>query len=83
MSVYQLLKIKFEKMRDDHFKQIDELKDKTNHTDQIDEIISTSPVTKTTFMSKERITLNSIFRHQQLINVIIEPILILRVNGKC
>ena len=41
---YQLLKIKFEKTRDDYSKQIEELKDKTNHTEQIDEIISSSPI---------------------------------------
>lgn len=29
-------------MRDDHLKQIDQLKDKTNHSEQIDEIISSS-----------------------------------------
>ncbi len=32
-------------MRDDHSKQIEELKDKTNHTEQIDEIISSSSTT--------------------------------------
>jgi hypothetical protein len=31
-------------MRDDHSKQIEELKDKTNHTEQIDEIISSPSI---------------------------------------
>jgi len=30
-------------MRDDHSKQIEELKDKTNHTEQFQDILSTSP----------------------------------------
>ncbi|CAF1431644.1 unnamed protein product [Adineta steineri] len=54
---YQLLKIKFEKMRDDYSKQIDELKDKTNQplttNEQIDEIISTSPTTSTINIQRE------------------------------
>ncbi|UJR38279.1 hypothetical protein I4U23_030951 [Adineta vaga] len=42
---YQLLKVKFEKMRDGHSKQIEELKEKTVITtnEQIDGLISTSP----------------------------------------
>jgi hypothetical protein len=32
-------------MRDDHSKQIEELKDKTNHTEQFEDILSTSPRT--------------------------------------
>jgi hypothetical protein len=32
-------------MRDDHSKQIEELKDKTNHTEQFEDILSTSPIT--------------------------------------
>jgi hypothetical protein len=31
-------------MRDDHSKQIEELKDKTNHTEQIDELISSPSI---------------------------------------
>jgi hypothetical protein len=46
---YQLLKIKFEKTRDDHSKQMDELKERSNQTvtanEQLDEMISTSPTT--------------------------------------
>jgi len=40
-------------MRDDHVKQIEELKDKTNHTEQFDEITSTSPSTVKIFISKK------------------------------
>ena len=32
-------------MRDDHSKQIEELKDKATHTEQIDEIISSPSIT--------------------------------------
>ncbi len=78
---YQLLKIKFEKMRDDHSKQIEELKDKTNHTEQIDEIISSSPMTVIILTSsiKKRSQIHS-FR---MINEIIEQVQIHRVNVKC
>jgi uroporphyrinogen-III synthase len=41
-------------MRDDHSKQIEELKDKTNHTEQYDEIISTSPTTVNILFSKKK-----------------------------
>ncbi len=40
-------------MRDDHGKQIEELKDKTNHTEQFDEI--TSPRTVQRFQQKKNI----------------------------
>ncbi|CAF2503635.1 unnamed protein product [Rotaria sp. Silwood2] len=49
---YQLLKIKLEKMRDDHSKQIEELKDKTNQTattnEEFDEIVTSLPIIPTT-----------------------------------
>jgi hypothetical protein len=68
-------------MRDDHSKQIEELKDKTNHTEQIDEIISSSPMTVIILTSsiKKRSQIHS-FR---MINEIIEQVQIHRVNVKC
>ncbi|CAF4685473.1 unnamed protein product [Rotaria sp. Silwood1] len=49
---YQLLKIKLEKMRDDHSKQIEELKDKTNQTtttnEEFDGIVTSLPTTSVT-----------------------------------
>ncbi|CAF1535021.1 unnamed protein product [Rotaria magnacalcarata] len=59
---YQLLKIKFEKMRDDHSKQIEELKDKTNQTtatgtnEEFDGIIISSPTTPITNNQRENRT---------------------------
>jgi len=68
-------------MRDDHSKQIEELKDKTNHTEQIDEIISSSPMTVIIFTSsiKKRPQIHS-FR---MIIEIIEQVQIHRVNVNC
>ena len=39
-------------MRDDHLKQIEELKDKATHTEQIDEIISSPAITVRIFISQ-------------------------------
>jgi len=73
-------------MRDDHSKQIEELKDKTNHTEQYDEIISTSPTTVNILFSKkkkQRHLIDFFFSQQIMINEIVEQIPIHQVNVNC
>ncbi|CAF0987223.1 unnamed protein product [Rotaria sordida] len=54
---YQLLKIKLEKMRDDHSKQIEELKDKTNQTtttnEEFDGMVTSLPTTSITNIPRD------------------------------
>jgi hypothetical protein len=51
-------------MRDDHLKQIEELKDKTNHTKQIDEVIFSPPMIISIFTSRSNIELISLVNNK-------------------